>query len=726
MPSRRPAPLATINAPQLKDEQEASKGVLDEMTKLEWLTWRQQLRRCGERRLLVLAGEQDWATHQALQLGAAERDLLWLGEPLPNSPSVNATPINKFKTVLGQEYAIVVVNAFSGLHPDALGAVSGTLQAGGILILLCPPWADWPSYADPDLVRYVAEPKHALGIHSGFLARFTQILADELSVLYWPQASHFPALPALDTKPQWQPRVDAQGCLNAQQRHALAVLLCSVRQRHPVLLTADRGRGKSSLLGVAAARLLNAGKKVLLTAPSPSAVRQVLAQCAQPLSFMAPDALLAERPAADILLIDEAAAIPVPLLLALARQYYCVFASTEHGYEGTGLGFALQFQPQLLAEYPQTKKLQLRIPARWSELDPVEPLLFRLLALNAAPLPPPAQGKVTINWVNQDQLLADDHLLNQLFGLLTLAHYQTSPSDLRQLLDAPELHLAVMFRQHTPIAVALLINEGQTDTHPLSAALRLAIWRGQRRPRGHLLPQSLAFHGGLQAACEFRYHRIMRIVVHPAVQQAGLGSHLLQWLQAKAQRQVLNGDFLGVSFGASPKLLKFWQANGFRAVRVGHSQDGVSGLHAAMLLWPSSVDAESQLCHWRQQFSANLPPSATASAELSRLYQALHLLAPQENAEQDRLIAHDFAFYHRDLLCDQGALSRFVASQPPPSCLSVTQQQLLTALITPGAHPSAVAKLWHLSGSKAAILECRRLMQAFFQCHGKHEATRTF
>ncbi|ART83150.1 GNAT family N-acetyltransferase [Oceanisphaera profunda] len=709
-----------------------------------WQTWRQQLCQTGERRLLVMAGEQDWAMAQAQQLTCSEPNTLWLGQALGSQA---ATATNKFKTVLGQAYGALVVNAFSGLHPDALAAVAGTLMAGGVLILLCPPLAHWPQYADPDLVRYVAEPEQAKGLHSRFLSRFMQILQQDTQVLHWPQGAAFPTLPLIEKTPPWQLNSDRQGCLNDQQRHALAVLLHSARRRIPVILTADRGRGKSSVLGLTASRLLKAGLRVLLTAPSPHAVSQVLAHCAQPLVFMAPDALLAERPPADILLIDEAAAIPVALLLRLARQYCCVFASTEHGYEGTGLGFQLKFQPQLLRMQPRTQKVQLRTPARWSSTDPLEPLLFRLLALNAVAVTPTRHGKLTIRWVNQDQLLNDDMLLSQLFGLLTLAHYQTSPSDLRQLLDAPELHLAVMFRQSTPVAVALLISEGQTHTHPLTADLSLAIWRGQRRPRGHLLPQSLAFHGGLSEACQFHYHRVMRIVVHPDCQHAGLGSQLLTWLQQQMQptalsspaKPVLTGDFIGTSFGASPELIKFWQANGFSAVRLGQSRDAVSGLQAVMMLWPSSAAAKLQLPLWQGQFSANVhrhpcatPPLSSDSSltgddtcliadstclvenDKAAIYQALTLLPPSDTRAQDRQIAHDFAFYHRDLSADQAALARFVASHTPLKPLSNSEQRLLAALLATGAQPTLVAKEWQLSGYKAAISQCRQLMQAFF------------
>jgi GNAT superfamily N-acetyltransferase len=324
-------------------------------------------------------------------------------------------------------------------------------------------------------------------------------------------------------------------------------MLHAARRRQPLVLTADRGRGKSSLLGLAAARLLDAGYRVLLTAPSPAAAARALEHSGQRLPFMAPDALLARRPEADLLLVDEAAAIPSAMLLTLARRYCCLFASTEHGYEGTGLGFQLKFQPALARLSPGWRKYHLSEPARWSPRDPLEPLVFRLLALDADPVTPPAGGELRIHRLEPRQLIEDESLLRQLFGLLTLAHYQTRPSDLRQLLDAPGLELVLARLGGIPVAAALLVREGELDP-----ALGQAIWEGRRRPRGHLLPQSLAFHGGFREACRLSYRRIMRIVVHPRCQQQGIGSRLLDWLKRQG-----GADFLGTSFGASPELPPF-------------------------------------------------------------------------------------------------------------------------------------------------------------------------
>ena len=54
---------------------------------------------------------------------------------------------------------------------------------------------------------------------------------------------------------------------------------------------------------------------------------------------------------ADLLLVDEAAAIPTPLLEAmLARHSRIVFATTEHGYEGRGAAFICASRGYLMSK----------------------------------------------------------------------------------------------------------------------------------------------------------------------------------------------------------------------------------------------------------------------------------------------------------------------------------------------------------------------------------------
>ncbi|MEI8631520.1 hypothetical protein P4S72_04170 [Vibrio sp. PP-XX7] len=72
------------------------------------------------------------------------------------------------------------------------------------------------------------------------------------------------------------------------------------------------------------------------------------------MSFIPPDMLLTSRCEADLMLVDEASSIPVPMLQQLGERYNrIVFSTTIHGYEGCGRGFILKFMEWLRAYRPQ-------------------------------------------------------------------------------------------------------------------------------------------------------------------------------------------------------------------------------------------------------------------------------------------------------------------------------------------------------------------------------------
>jgi tRNA(Met) cytidine acetyltransferase len=162
----------------------------------EWEDWRRHLRRIGERRLLVLSGSETWAMARAAEL--CPEDSLWLG---PAPAGHEARDPARILRYLGREYPCLVYNAYGGLHPDAFGALLGTVAAGGLVLLLCPPLADWPSYPDPDLARYVALPEQADGLESRFIRRFAALLQQDEQVWLWRQGQPAPALSALPDTP---------------------------------------------------------------------------------------------------------------------------------------------------------------------------------------------------------------------------------------------------------------------------------------------------------------------------------------------------------------------------------------------------------------------------------------------------------------------------------------------------------------------------------------------
>lgn len=575
------------------------------------------LRHAGERRLLLITGSESWTIAQAAALWQPAD--LWLGHgPQSSVPMA----IHKAQQLLGHEYRHVIFNGFSGLHPDMLAACSGMVKAGGLLILLMPPLSAWDTFADPDQQRYVSLPNQIHRCAPHFLLRLRRLLLQQNLHAHWDQSHGLHHWRAPASSP-WTLIADDLGCLTKAQRQAVvAIEQCAHgHSGHPLVLTADRGRGKSSSLGLAVGRLLRStvakGYRVLLTAPSYATCSTLLHHAqdssgaiphAQGLElgnnqllFFSPERLLDEQPPADLLFVDEAAAIPTSLLSRLLTHYpRIVFATTLHGYEGSGQGFALRIQPELERLAPGWQSIHLTQPIRWSPSDPLEPQIAQLLLLDAESATPVPSDTPQYRWISQDELATDEALLRQVFGLLLLAHYQTSPSDLRTLLDAPDLALLTVWEDEVISGVALIIREGELETE-----LAEQIWLGRRRPRGQLLPQTLLTHAGYRQAGNFRYARVMRIAVHPSRQGKGLGQQLLQQAELWAREQRI--DFMGAAFGATPNLLHFWQRQGYQEVRLGLSRDAASGCHSIILLKAMASEQVPQLASWQQQFQASLP-----------------------------------------------------------------------------------------------------------------------
>ena len=148
------------------------------------------------------------------------------------------------------------------------------------------------------------------------------------------------------------------------------------------------------------------------------------------------------------------------------------------------------------------------------------------------------------------------------------------------------------------IAVALLMNEG--NSYGVDEADVRAIKSSQRRLRNHFLPQSLLSHCGFEQAFDYNYLRIMRIAVHPQIQQRGIGLHFLAQIQQLAAEQ--GADFIGSSFGVNAELLSFWFKAGFTMVRIGFTKDKASGEHSALVIKGKNKNAEQRQKQFKDNF----------------------------------------------------------------------------------------------------------------------------
>ncbi len=694
----------------------------------------QAARSAGHRRLLALCGQRAWGTARAqevLRITGGET-ALWVSDQAPDD--FRSMRGNQLHQVLGRDLHTVVFDAHAGFDPDAFGAVAGSLRGGGLLLLLTPPLRAWEAFDDPEHIRIATSPWTPTDVSGRFLRRLIRVIRADVHACIVEQDHPRPAPPANQAEtrvPSDPSSSDHEECLTADQLQAVEAVakVATGHRRRPVVLTSDRGRGKSAAFGIAAARLLHGrSRQIVVTAPSLDAAEPVfrhahrllpqavasrgalhLGQAA--MTFVPPDELARGPRAVDLVLVDEAAAIPSPLLERLLEHHARIaFATTVHGYEGTGRGFALRFQQVLQHRTPGWRGLRLETPIRWAANDPVERLVFRALLLDAESAPDSAVAGVAaadcaVEELDRDRLADDEPTLSELFGLLVLAHYRTRPYDLRYLLDGPNVRVYAMRHGEHIVATALVASEGGLDED-----IAQAIHAGRRRLRGHLIPQSLAAHAGFPEAAGLHGARIMRIAVHPAVRGRGLGSRLLTEIQSVLAAEKL--DWVGSSFGASVELLRFWSRSGFRPLRVGFSREASSGAHAAMVLHPLSAAARTTFREARQRFHAHLPHLLSDPLrQLDTGLAAALLQGDQEQAHvhlepRDRHDLAAFAFASRGYETCSPAIWKLVCAvliDPADSRrLAPSQRDALILKVLQKRGWAEVARTLGLSGRKAA------------------------
>ncbi|MBJ7537239.1 tRNA(Met) cytidine acetyltransferase TmcA [Marinomonas transparens] len=504
---------------------------------------------------------------------------------------------------LGSNHDAILLDLTQGVSASALAILSGTVRAGGVFAIALPE-DNWLSLPDQDLARHLPWPYEPEQLDSYFKQYLLNQLQSDTSPFIKLASNTIKTLPALAS-------IKANAQLTQDQSLAQATLLQTKTKNH--VLIAPRGRGKSTLLGDSLAKMLLAGKKVAVTAPNQEAIatlkarfEQVVAETDQTikLPFFAPDALLLNDSQWDWLFVDEAAMIPVPLLMSLHQKAnQCIFSTTDYGYEGAGKGFGIRFCRYLTDQEPRLTSLSLQAPIRWGENDPLENWINHCLCLTPhclaeATTPPELQRQkpqaIEYQSMAGKEWLQQPALLNKTFQLLVGAHYQTSADNLRWILDDPSVLSYLSLQDGVLKSVAIMTTEGN-----LPSELSQAVLEGKRRPRGHLLPQSLLAHEGIKNAGGYQYWRISRIATEQSQQNKGLGSQLLNHIEIAAQGQC---DFLCTSFAATSDVLGFWLKNAYLPVRLGTTKDQASGSYSLMMLKPLTAIAKQEAESWQRRF----------------------------------------------------------------------------------------------------------------------------
>ncbi|CAK7242110.1 MAG: N-acetyltransferase 10 [Sporothrix thermara] len=509
-----------------------------------------------------------------------------------------------------------------------------------------------------------------------------------------------------------------------------------------VALTAARGRGKSAAMGVAVAAAVAHGyANIFITSPSPENLKTLFE-----FVFRGFDALgyldhvdytiiqstnpdLANKPVvrvnihrnhrqtiqyirpqdahvlgqAELLVIDEAAAIPLPLVRKLMGPYLVFMASTINGYEGTGRSLSLKLIKQLreqsrggatssgsaakdgkdgktmvadrstgraakvqdpldyqgggLSGSRTLREITLSEPIRYAQGDAVEKWLNTVLCLDAK-LPraqggSPAPSSCELLQVNRDTLFSfhavSERFLQQMVALYVSSHYKNTPDDLQLMSDAPAHELFVLVppvsedssRLPEPLCVIQVALEGRISRQSVLSALS----RGTR-PAGDLIPWLVSQQFQDDGFASLSGARIVRIATNPNYVRSGYGARALELLcdhyggkftnLSEADLENLDNygagsasmhrvteaelakaslledddvkvrdiqsmpplfsrlsesrppalDYIGVSYGLTGELLKFWKRASFAPVYLRQTANELTGEHTCVMLRP--------------------------------------------------------------------------------------------------------------------------------------------
>ena len=539
---------------------------------------------------------------------------------------------SKATNLLGQEFEHILFDGRNGIHLEALAIAAGTLKMGGVLCLVLSDWENLSLQLDQDSLRWngnlsaIATPN--------FIYHFKQCI----------ERYHFPILreeSAVEFPAFFYSNKHHKNATLAQQQIIETILQA---EQDIYFLTAKRGRGKSALLGMLANQIQ---APVYLTAPNKSAVHSVIEFLEGEIEFIAPDELtirLQNEPEfsqSAWLLVDEAAMIPLPLLQEYSQYFqHIVFSTTIHSYEGTGRGFELKFKRKIHRTF---QHFELKQPLRWQENDPLEHFIDDLLLLNAEdefqqfPFQPHLPYQI--------REVQKPHHIAEFYGLMTLAHYRTSPLDLRRLLDGENQRFYFAEYQQNLLGAIWALEEGNmTDDE-----LIIQIQQGKRRPKGNLVPQALCFYENLPQACKLRSLRISRIAVQPNWQKQSIGQNLMKFMENSEV------DFLSVSFGYTDELAKFWQKCGFVLVHLGEHQEASSGCYSAIALKGLSKEGLALVDTAHKQFQRNIP--------LSFHPFAINFEQNQLNWQLDKfdwVSLKNFANFHRTLFSSIPSMRRLL------------------------------------------------------------------
>jgi len=537
---------------------------------------------------------------------------------------------------LGTTFKVLVLDLVNDLKPNDVGRLVDVVEGGGLVIFFVPPWSKWDKwmtlFKQNLLIFGYNEPRHIFiswfkrklmehkGIHIYDVDEDEPIKSEILEEKGYTRSKPEPPRETRFPRKLYELAVTQD---QVKVVKAMEELVEKPKKGHKkvIIVTADRGRGKSCAVGIGCIGLIHSllekGRRkvrILVTAPNLTSVQsffELALKAAEELDLepevvkrggnileLYGDNFSIEywepidipKKSADIVVVDEAAGIHVPLLHKIWRAHRrLVFATTIHGYEGAGRGFSVRFLSALRKD-PRTELIEVELhePIRYAPNDPIEKWLFDTLLLDAEPAELDEEDIKAIEEKRLEYLKLDPYwlfspegekTLRQLFGIYVMAHYRNEPDDLGILADAPHHIIRALRVPSGKIVCAVQIaQEGGLDDDVIDALLR-----GEKTP-GNIIPDRLLKHLRIKEFGSMKGWRIVRIATHPKVQGKGIGSKMLEEIYKEAKEAGL--DWIGSGFGVNEQLLNFWLKNGFKPVHMSPDRNPVSGEYTILVIKP--------------------------------------------------------------------------------------------------------------------------------------------
>ena len=564
---------------------------------------------------------------------------------LPEGVGYQYLQFKDLNRVLGTTWDTLILDLRIDMRPNDVGRLIEVVRGGGIIFMLAPEREAWKRMKTPFHQIMVTSPFTLEDVKTDFQRFFVESLEKSPGIFFLEDGllvgedirtgEYRHVKPSIPEEFSFDEGIYGYALTQDQVEVINAIDRLSRMGRGSVLVTADRGRGKSASIGIGVAGYMirKASKenklKVLVTAPEPLNAREVFSFIRKifkdfgvkhnvkkvggdivEINSVLGKVVYINPPQAyktrgDLIVVDEASAIPTHILSHIAEKFErTVFSSTLHGYEGAGRGFQVRFLPLVRKIYGNRLfEIHMREPIRYAPNDPVENWLFKTFFLDADPYKFSDEDLNDFNVKKLrylkldpgDLLFRSPELLREYIGIYIYAHYRNRPNDIMILSDAPHHFMrALTYKGHVINSLHLAYEGNMTERDVLRT------FAGDP-PSGHVIPTILLrYYPYLRDIAWMKGIRVVRIATHPDVMRKGIGSRALELLQREANE--LGMDWLGASFGATEELLEFWWRNGYSPLYLSPVRNPVSGEFSTVVVKPLSRRAKEAVQKARVDF----------------------------------------------------------------------------------------------------------------------------